>query len=229
MSKNASAFRKKKSKEGKKFPTRSPGNGFCLSIPLRRGIFSPSPSQLATKLSVRIPAAVASPAAISNLVEEQLGQYIAMALLMRPYLLRVSRVQFCNQKGKALFHLSLPHGSLSDKTHCRTVASSGAIYGSKIKWGHVAIKRAPYHGISFKATTNVNDPGSIDSSLMQSMEQKIKEQLNAESVIVRDAYGDGRHVRQRMVYKAIWEELQTTVHAVDQMTTKTPAEVAEGK
>lgn len=32
--------------------------------------------------------------------------------------------------------------------------------------------------------------------------------------------------RQRMVYKAIWEELQTVVHAVDQMTTSTPAEAA---
>lgn len=32
--------------------------------------------------------------------------------------------------------------------------------------------------------------------------------------------------RQRTVYKAIWEELQTTVHAVDQMTTRTPAEAA---
>lgn len=32
--------------------------------------------------------------------------------------------------------------------------------------------------------------------------------------------------RQRMVYKAIWEELQSTVHAVDQMTTRTPAEAA---
>ncbi|XP_031401655.1 protein BOLA4, chloroplastic/mitochondrial [Punica granatum] len=89
---------------------------------------------------------------------------------------------------------------------------------------------------------HVNDPGSIDSPLMLSMEQKIKEQLNAESVSVKDAYGDGRHVsievvascfdgqsavnRQRMVYKAIWEELQSTVHAVDQMTTRTPAEVA---
>ncbi|KAK9120313.1 hypothetical protein Syun_017930 [Stephania yunnanensis] len=75
------------------------------------------------------------------------------------------------------------------------------------------------------------------------MEKKIKEQLNAQVVVVKDAYGDGRHVRyidvvssafegasavnrQRMVYKAIWEELQTTVHAVDQMTTRTPAEAA---
>ncbi|CAH2072510.1 unnamed protein product [Thlaspi arvense] len=90
-------------------------------------------------------------------------------------------------------------------------------------------------------SSQVNDAGSIDQTLMQSMEQKIKEQLNAESVSVKDMSGDGRHVcinvvssafegqtavnRQRMVYKAIWEELQNVVHAVDQMTTKTPSEV----
>lgn len=89
---------------------------------------------------------------------------------------------------------------------------------------------------------HVSDSGSIDSPMMQSMEKKIKEQLDADVVIVKDAYGDGRHVsidviskafegqssvnRQRMVYKAIWEELQSTVHAVDQMTTRTPAEAA---
>jgi stress-induced morphogen len=87
---------------------------------------------------------------------------------------------------------------------------------------------------------NVNAAGSIDSPLMESMKKKIQEDLNAESVSVVDASGDGRHViidvvasafegksavnRQRMVYKAITEELQGTVHAVDQMTTKTPAE-----
>ncbi|KAH7855238.1 hypothetical protein Vadar_022776 [Vaccinium darrowii] len=95
------------------------------------------------------------------------------------------------------------------------------------------------------STTQVNDSGSIDSPLIQSMEKKIKEDLNAESVTVKDAYGDGRHVmidvisssfegqsavnRQRMVYKAIWEELQSIVHAVDQMTTRTPAEAAAQK
>ena len=35
--------------------------------------------------------------------------------------------------------------------------------------------------------------------------------------------------RQRMVYKVIWEELQSTVHAVDEMTTKTPDEAAANK
>ncbi|VFQ73755.1 unnamed protein product [Cuscuta campestris] len=95
-----------------------------------------------------------------------------------------------------------------------------------------------------RSTADENCYRTIDSPLMQSMKKKIKEQLNAESVTVNDLNGDGRHVsinvvsaafegqsavnRQRMVYKAIWEELQQTVHAVDQMTTNTPAE-ASGK
>ncbi|KAL4018771.1 hypothetical protein IC575_022393 [Cucumis melo] len=106
--------------------------------------------------------------------------------------------------------------------------------GTFPKWGSS-------RNLSIRAT-QVNESGSIDSPLMQSMENKIKEQLDAQSVSVKDAYGDGRHVsidvvssafegqtavnRQRMVYKAIWEELQSTVHAVDQMTTRTPAEAA---
>ncbi|KAI5670031.1 hypothetical protein M9H77_19884 [Catharanthus roseus] len=93
-----------------------------------------------------------------------------------------------------------------------------------------------------QATNEVSDSSSVDSILIKSMEKKIKEQLDADSVTVKDAYGDGRHVsidvissafegqsalnRQRMVYKAIWEELQNTVHAVDQMTTRTPSEAS---
>ncbi|GFQ02739.1 hypothetical protein PHJA_002417800 [Phtheirospermum japonicum] len=97
---------------------------------------------------------------------------------------------------------------------------------------------------SIRATAHSDNPAaSFESPLMESMEKKIKEQLSAESVIVKDAYGDGRHVsievvstafegqsavnRQRMVYKAIWEELQERVHAVDEMTTRTPAEVKQ--
>lgn len=101
---------------------------------------------------------------------------------------------------------------------------------------------APVRRFCGVRASQVSDPGSIDSPMMQAMENKIKEQLNADTVTVKDAYGDGRHVsidvvssafegqsavnRQRMVYKAIWEELQSTVHAVDQMTTRTPAEAA---
>jgi stress-induced morphogen len=74
------------------------------------------------------------------------------------------------------------------------------------------------------------------------MRESITEALQAESVSIVDTYGDGRHVsidvvssqfegkssvkRQQAVYKAIWLELQETVHAVDAMTTKTPAEAA---
>lgn len=87
--------------------------------------------------------------------------------------------------------------------------------------------------------------GSADSLATKALEAKIKEQLEADTVTVVDTSGDGRHVcidviskafegksavnRQRMVYKAIWEELQSTVHAVDQMTTKTPDEAAANK
>lgn len=92
---------------------------------------------------------------------------------------------------------------------------------------------------------DVNEDGSNESSLMKSMANKIKDQLSAESVIVKDASGDGRHVciyvvssafegqsavnRQRMVYKAMWEELQSTVHAVDHMITRTPSEAGLDK
>jgi len=75
---------------------------------------------------------------------------------------------------------------------------------------------------------------------MQGMKEKIMDALETERVSVTDTYGDGRHVsidvvspvfdgmssvkRQQKVYKAIWMELQDTVHAVDAMTTKTPEE-----
>lgn len=113
--------------------------------------------------------------------------------------------------------------------------------GSKTEAAFAGLHRT----FSIGATSDTGSYGSFDSPLMQSMQKKIKEQLNADTVVVKDASGDGRHVsidvissafegqsavnRQRMVYKAIWEELQNTVHAVDQMTTKTPTEAAAGK
>ncbi|KAJ4824869.1 hypothetical protein Tsubulata_047542 [Turnera subulata] len=49
------------------------------------------------------------------------------------------------------------------------------------------------------------------------------------SIDVISSASEGKSVvdRQRMVYKAIWEELQNIVHAVDQMVTRTPAEAAD--
>ncbi|GIL76879.1 hypothetical protein Vretimale_8652 [Volvox reticuliferus] len=84
--------------------------------------------------------------------------------------------------------------------------------------------------------------GQVTSELMNSMRAKICEALETDTCTVTDVYGDGRHVsidvvsklfadknsmqRQRMVYKAIWLELQEAVHAVDSMTTQTPEEAA---
>ena len=81
---------------------------------------------------------------------------------------------------------------------------------------------------------------NITSDLIESMRVNIREQLEAESVEVMDLSGNGRHVaikvvsekfegksavnRQRMVYKAIWMELQGQVHAVNEMVTNTPEE-----
>lgn len=82
--------------------------------------------------------------------------------------------------------------------------------------------------------------GQVSKELMDSMKSKIGVALQTENVSVKDLSGDGRHVsidvvsslfegqstmqRQRMVYKSIWLELQDAVHAVDAMSTKTPAE-----
>eukprot|EP00891_Asterochloris_glomerata_P002625 jgi/Astpho2/2625/gw1.00049.85.1_t len=72
------------------------------------------------------------------------------------------------------------------------------------------------------------------------MRDSITEALQPAKLDIQDINGDGRHVsidvvsevfegesslkRQRMVYKAIWQELQGAVHAVDAMTTLTPTE-----
>ncbi|KAF8779291.1 hypothetical protein HU200_002972 [Digitaria exilis] len=97
----------------------------------------------------------------------------------------------------------------------------------------------------FTAWASAPGPAGAESPATKALEAKIKQQLEADAVMVIDTSGDGRHVcidvvskafegksavnRQRMVYKAIWEELQSTVHAVDQMTTKTPDEAAANK
>ncbi|KAK8947440.1 hypothetical protein KSP39_PZI006598 [Platanthera zijinensis] len=105
--------------------------------------------------------------------------------------------------------------------------------------------RCVWNLCSSRAYQASDSSASIDSNTMETMENKIKEKLNAIVVIVKDTYGDGRHVsidvvsaafegqsavnRQRMVYKAIWEELESTVHAVDRMTTRTPSEASENQ
>jgi len=85
--------------------------------------------------------------------------------------------------------------------------------------------------------------GKINEKLMESMKGKISAALEASAVEVKDVYGDGQHVtidvvsaqfegkgsmkRQQMVFRSIWEELQTKVHAVDSMVCLTPQELQD--
>jgi len=81
-----------------------------------------------------------------------------------------------------------------------------------------------------------------DTSVVDICTQKIGDALETSQVKVTGAYDDpnGSHIsievvsaqfegkrpmqRQQLVYKAIWEELQGPVHAVDSMICKTPEE-----
>lgn len=81
-----------------------------------------------------------------------------------------------------------------------------------------------------------------DTSVVETCTQKIGNALDTSDVKVTGAYDDpnGSHIsievvsekfegkramqRQQMVYKAIWDELQGPVHAVDSMICKTPDE-----
>lgn len=81
-----------------------------------------------------------------------------------------------------------------------------------------------------------------ETSIVDKCKEKIQTALEAKRVKVTGAYDDpnGSHIsvevvsrmfegkravqRQQLVYKAIWEELQGPVHAVDNMICKTPDE-----
>lgn len=81
-----------------------------------------------------------------------------------------------------------------------------------------------------------------DTSIVDICTDKIRTALETDDVKVMGAYDDpnGSHIsievtsalfegkrpmqRQQLVYKAIWEELQGPVHAVDNMICKTPDE-----
>lgn len=87
------------------------------------------------------------------------------------------------------------------------------------------------------------DGSGPDRTVVGTCTEKIKQALNTDTVTVEGAYDDpnGSHIsikvvseqfegkravqRQQMVYKAIWEEMQGAVHAVDAMECKAPSEV----
>ncbi|TVU11272.1 hypothetical protein EJB05_44846 [Eragrostis curvula] len=134
----------------------------------------------------------------------------------------------------------------SIRRHASSAFSSQSTTTSAATWSPpLPLSRRP-RARGFAAWASApGSAGPAESPATKALEAKIKEQLEADAVTVVDASGDGRHVcidvvskafegksavnRQRMVYKVIWEELQSTVHAVDQMTTKTPDEAASNK
>ena len=91
----------------------------------------------------------------------------------------------------------------------------------------------------FMSTT---DNSGDETTIVQTCTDKIKAALETDDVKVTGAYDDpnGSHIsievksvlfegkrpvqRQQMVYKALWDELQGPVHAVDAMICKTPDE-----
>jgi len=94
-----------------------------------------------------------------------------------------------------------------------------------------------------RALFSTTPGGGDDTTVVATCTAKISKALETEQVTVTGAYDDpnGSHIsiivvsdmfegkrimsRQQMVYKAIWEEMQGAVHAVDSMVCKTPSEV----
>lgn len=95
------------------------------------------------------------------------------------------------------------------------------------------------------ATTRMFSTGSTEEgekSIVDTCRDKIIKAMETDDVVVKGAFDDpnGSHIsievvselfegkravqRQQLVYKAIWEEMQGAVHAVDSMICKTPDE-----
>ncbi|KAG2483371.1 hypothetical protein HYH03_017770 [Edaphochlamys debaryana] len=124
-----------------------------------------------------------------------------------------------------------------------SVASPCALGARQPAARELVARGIPVSGPGAAPASSGGVEGQVSAELMASMRNKICEALETADCAVTDVYGDGRHVsinvtsaafegknsmqRQRMVYKAIWLELQEAVHAVDSMTTKTPAEATQ--
>ena len=86
---------------------------------------------------------------------------------------------------------------------------------------------------------------NADRTVVDTCKAKITAALSPHELEVQGAYDDpnGSHIsiycvsdafegkrsmqRQQIVFKAIWDEMQGPVHAVDRMILKTPAELAK--
>mmetsp|Transcript_15485 Transcript_15485/g.42798 ORF Transcript_15485/g.42798 Transcript_15485/m.42798 type:complete len:139 (-) Transcript_15485:1145-1561(-) len=110
---------------------------------------------------------------------------------------------------------------------------------------HTYLVRSPQALVS--RTTALTTPRFLssdtpDTTIVDICKEKIQAALDTQDVKVTGAYDDpnGSHIsievvsskfkgkrsvqRQQLVYKAIWEEMQGAVHAVDSMVCKAPDE-----
>ncbi|RZC74076.1 hypothetical protein C5167_049558 [Papaver somniferum] len=151
---------------------------------------------------------------------------MANSVLMRPLMLSAFRTSLLIQARTLVSLTTIPSRRIS-------VSARGS--KNTINLHQVSNNAPKFEGFyNFMGTkrfsnraTEVNSSGSIDSPLIQSMENKMLMEMVVIIDVISTAFeGQSAVNRQRMVYKAIWEELQNTVHAVDQMTTKTPTEAA---
>ena len=105
-----------------------------------------------------------------------------------------------------------------------------------------ALTRYPRSSPVAQSMSTNSDGSETQRTVVGTCQDKISAALETSDVKVLGAYDDpnGSHIsievvsekfegkravqRQQMVYKAIWEEMQGAVHAVDSMVCKTPAE-----
>jgi stress-induced morphogen len=95
------------------------------------------------------------------------------------------------------------------------------------------------------ASSSISSSPGTPQTVVSRCTDKIKSALQTDRVIVKASSDDpnGSHItveciseefegkttlqRQRLVYKAIWDEMQGDVHAVDSIVAKAPSEVAK--
>ena len=91
----------------------------------------------------------------------------------------------------------------------------------------VSVKDQGGDGRHVRCVAPVASVLSVDSPVLRIAHQPGHPLAPCLSIDVVSPMFEGKSAvdRQRMVYKAIWQELQETVHAVDSMTTRAPSEV----
>ena len=122
------------------------------------------------------------------------------------------------------------------------ISSMLSSFGARAFTAARAATRSTTSARFFPTTTARFMSSEPDTSVVDICTQKIGDALETSQVKVTGAYDDpnGSHIsievvsaqfegkrpmqRQQLVYKAIWEELQGPVHAVDSMICKTPEE-----